>query len=107
MRTSVVVLGGLGEAEARARRALVVAQARRARIGERRVREQELPRREARSGSSSATPGRLRKNVTWTPSSRAARVAEPAGDVPPLGAECRMAAVVARKRERLPRRTSG
>ena len=46
MQARVDRLVGAGEAEARARRALVVPQAPVPRIGERRVREQELPRRE-------------------------------------------------------------
>src|SRR3989449_4560041 len=89
-------LFGLGEPQARARGALIVQQRCGERIGERRVREEQLPRREpALNIFRNARP--VAKKSDLHAELPAAGRLEPAGDVPPFAAELRMAAVVSRE----------
>src|SRR2546425_3939368 len=89
-------LFGLGEPQARARGALIVQQRCGERIGERRVREEQLPRREpALNIFRNARP--VAKESDLHAELPAAGRLEPAGDVPPFAAELRMAAVVSRE----------
>src|SRR5438309_65330 len=89
----------LGEPEACARGALIVQQLSRTRIGECRMREEQLPRREAaRNVFGEARP--VEKKRDLYAQLFAARRCEPAGDVPPFAAKLRMAAVVARELQR-------
>ena len=92
-------LARLREPESRARRALVVPQAAERRIGDRRVREQQLRRREAARAVFGHARARAKERDLHAEVA-AARVAHPARDVPPLRAKRGMAAVIARKRER-------
>src|SRR5438552_4251270 len=92
-------LFGMGEPEARARRALVVQQPTGRRIGERRVREQQLPRREP-AGKFFGDARTVAKESKLHAELPAARRLEPSGDVPPFVAELRMAAVIARELQR-------
>jgi hypothetical protein len=99
MRTSVRGFARLRETPARAGGALIVPQSADARIRDRRVREQQLDRRKTtRTGPRDTRPrakkGDLDAEVV------AVAVVHPTGDVPPLGAKRRVAAVIARKRER-------
>src|SRR5258708_21755566 len=85
---------GLRERDPGARRALLVHQPAVPRIGDRRVREQDLSRAEG--------AGIILGDVRPCPEERdleADRPIEPAGDVPPLRAEIRMRAVIARERK--------
>src|SRR6266508_473535 len=92
-------LFGPGEPEPRARGALVVQQPSSRRIGERRMREEQLPRCEpARNVFGDARP--VAKKSDLHAELLAAGRLEPAGDVPPFAAELRMAAVVARELQR-------
>src|SRR2546427_1301725 len=90
---------GTGEPEACARGALVVQQACGRRIGERSMREEQLPRREA-AGNVFGDARPVAKKSDLHAELPAARRLEPAGDVPPFAAELRMAAVVARELQR-------
>src|SRR6266571_8231240 len=87
---------GTGEPEACARGALVVQQPTGRRIGERGMREEQLPRREA-AGKVLGDARPVAKKSDLHAEFPAARRLEPAGDVPPFAAELRMAAVVARE----------
>jgi hypothetical protein len=87
------------EAESRARRALVVVETAVPRIGERRMREHELPRRERASiRLGNARPVAKERDLHTPLPARG--VPDPAGGVPPLGAKLRVGAVIARKHER-------
>src|SRR5712691_882342 len=89
-------LFGLGEPEPRARGALIVQQPTGRRIGERRVRKEQLPRRKpARNIFGDARP--VAKKSDLHAELPAAGRLEPARDVPPFAAELRMAAVVSRE----------
>ena len=65
----------------------------------RRVREDQLPRREGRAHAPASPSTRERKKVSWKPNVARAGL-RVAGDVPPLGAQVRMAAEVARELQR-------
>ena len=90
-----------GDVEACARGSLVVAQPPVTRIGERAVREQKLVRCEpARIVFRDA--GAMAEESDLEAGDMAARIFEPAGDVPPFIAEAGVAAVVAWKLQRVP-----
>src|SRR2546425_1677580 len=92
-------LFGLGEPEPRARGTLVVQQPTGRRIGEHRMREKQLPRREP-AGNVFGDARPVAKKSDLHAELPAARRFEPAGDVPPFAAELQMAAVVARELQR-------
>src|SRR6266849_3634895 len=92
-------LFGLGEPEPRARGALIVQQPCGERIGERRMREEQLPRREPAWNIFCNARPVAKKSDLHSELPAAGRL-EPAGDVPPFAAELRMAAVVARELQR-------
>src|SRR5258706_4140007 len=92
-------LFGLGEPEPRARGALIVQQPRGRRIGERRMREEQLPRREPARKVFGDTRPVAKKSDLHAELFAAGRF-EPASDVPPFAAELRVAAVVAPELQR-------
>ena len=89
----------MGQREARARRALVGQQLATLRIGERRVRQDDLPRIEA-----ARVVALLFRASAEECDLEAERPVEPARDVPPFGTELGMRAVIAWKNEALARR---
>ena len=98
MCTSVVVSADSANPESGACGTLVVAQPAVPRIRDRRVREQQLARRET-AGPAFGDAGAIAKERDLDAEIVSVAVAHPGRDVPPLGAEQRVAAVVARKRE--------
>src|SRR6185436_14807540 len=87
---------GVRERKTGARRALVGQQLAALRIGERRMRKDDLPRVEA-----ARVVALLRRSGAEERDLEAERAIEPAGDVPPLGTKLGMRAVIARKDEAL------
>ena len=96
---------GLGDAEAAARDALVVAQASRREVGDGAVREQHLARREAARLRAGDGGGGTEERDLEAPEALAG--GERAGHVPPLGARLEMRAEVAREAEQGGRRAVG
>ena len=95
-----------GKVEHRARRALVVAEPALRGLGQRRVREHQLTRREvARVVLGDARP--IAKERDLNAERLAVARAHPAGHVPPLVAVRGVAAVIARESQRLPRQHLG
>jgi len=93
-----VAFVGAGETQPRARRTLVVTQAATSRVGECRMREDDLLRRE-RARILFLDAGASAKERDLNAEIVAVRILDPARDVPPFRAEGRVAAVIARERE--------